>query len=126
MPVYNVAPFVRGAVESVLSQSFADLELIVVDDGSTDGTAREIAKIDDPRIALIHIEHRGVWRARTGVLGTLMGGGMESCRGVENRRSLDADSTRRPIFNRRQVTNLPHNRYVAFLDGDDLWTPGVL
>jgi len=127
MPVYNVAPFVRQAMESVLSQSWTDLELIIVDDGSTDSTAREIAEIDDPRVVFIQVEHGGVARARNAALRALWGR-MASCQAVENRLSSDVDSTRRPISNRRQVTNLPHNhnRYVAFLDGDDLWAPGVL
>ena len=101
MPVHNVAPFVRRAMESVLSQSWTDLELIIVDDGSTDSTAREIAEIDDRRVAFITVEHGGVAQARNAAL-------------------------RRPITNRPQVTNLPHNRYIAFLDGDDLWVPGAL
>ncbi|HEY6392539.1 MAG TPA: glycosyltransferase [Bryobacteraceae bacterium] len=125
MPVYNVAGFVRAAVESVLSQSWTDLELIIVDDGSTDGTAREIAEIDDRRVAFVHIEHSGVAQARNAALRALWGR-MASCPAVENRRFSDVDSTRRPIFNRRQVTNPPHNRYIAFLDGDDLWAPGIL
>ena len=43
MPVYNTRPYLRDAITSVLGQSFGDFELIVVDDGSTDG-AREIAE----------------------------------------------------------------------------------
>ncbi len=140
MPVYNVAPFVLGAVESVLSQSWAELELIIVDDGSTDGTAAEIAKIDDPRIALTHIEHSGVSQARNAALRVLAQAEacatQESCAkvaqtlvcaaAVGNRYSSDVQETRGPISNRPQVTNLPHNRYIAFLDGDDLWVPGVV
>jgi glycosyltransferase involved in cell wall biosynthesis len=125
MPVYNVAPFVRAAVESVLSQSWTDLELIIVDDGSTDSTAREIAEIGDPRIVFVRLEHSGPPQARNAALRALWGR-MASCAAVGNRRYSDVDRTRRPITNRPQVTNLPHNRYIAFLDGDDLWTPGIL
>jgi glycosyltransferase involved in cell wall biosynthesis len=50
MGSYNHAAFVREAVESVLSQSFADLELVITDDGSPDGTADVIRAIKDPRI----------------------------------------------------------------------------
>jgi glycosyltransferase involved in cell wall biosynthesis len=50
LPSYNHAPYVVQAVESVLSQSFGDLELIVTDDGSTDGTADKIRSVSDPRL----------------------------------------------------------------------------
>ena len=47
MPAYNAGRYVAEAVESVLAQSFADFELIVVDDGSTDRTrAMELGAID--------------------------------------------------------------------------------
>ena len=36
MPCYNAAPFVRAAVDSVLQQTWRDLELVVINDGSTD------------------------------------------------------------------------------------------
>ena len=50
LPCYNDASFVAQAIESVLSQSFTDFELIITDDGSTDGTADNIRAISDPRI----------------------------------------------------------------------------
>ena len=50
---YNHAPFVKEAIQSALSQIGCDLEVIVVDDGSTDGTVDEIRKINDPRLRLI-------------------------------------------------------------------------
>jgi glycosyltransferase involved in cell wall biosynthesis len=43
VPAYNAAAFVRRAVDSVLSQTWADRELLVVDDGSTDGTLGVLA-----------------------------------------------------------------------------------
>lgn len=61
---YNQAGFIGDAIRSVLEQTFADLELIVVDDGSTDATAEAIASFDDPRLTCIRQENRGVAAAR--------------------------------------------------------------
>ena len=44
IPTYNRAALVKEAVDSVLQQSFSDFEVIVVDDGSTDGTREEVQK----------------------------------------------------------------------------------
>jgi len=55
LPSYNHARFVRDAVISVLGQSLTELELIVVDDGSSDGTADEVAAIQDPALRLIRL-----------------------------------------------------------------------
>ncbi|MFT3722179.1 MAG: glycosyltransferase family A protein [Hyphomonadaceae bacterium] len=59
MPCYNAAPFVRAAIDSVLRQTWPDLELIVVNDGSTDGTSEVLAGISDPRLTIVHQENRG-------------------------------------------------------------------
>jgi GT2 family glycosyltransferase len=62
MPAYNAAPYLARAVNSILGQTFADLELIVVDDGSTDGTAT-IARMyadRDPRVRVIDGAHGGI------------------------------------------------------------------
>lgn len=50
MPVYNVEKYVAEAIESVLSQTFSDFELILLDDCSPDGSAEIIKTFDDPRI----------------------------------------------------------------------------
>lgn len=71
MPAYNAERFIGEAVESVLAQSVSDWELIIVDDGSTDHTADEVARFVDPRIRLIHQENGGVSAARNaGILAT--------------------------------------------------------
>jgi glycosyltransferase involved in cell wall biosynthesis len=64
MPLYNKAPYVRKAVESVVVQTCRDWELIVVDDGSTDGGGDIVASIADPRIRLVQQENAGVSAAR--------------------------------------------------------------
>ena len=59
-PTFNRADYLPLAVESVLSQSFDDLELIVVDDGSTDGTAELMKKyFSDPRVRYLHQKNQG-------------------------------------------------------------------
>src|ERR1700752_954638 len=55
MPVYNRAATVGRAIQSVLSQEFQDFELIVVDDGSTDGTPDVVGSFADPRLPLIRL-----------------------------------------------------------------------
>ena len=64
MPLYNKAPYVRKAVESVVGQTCRDWELIVVDDGSTDGGGDIVTAIADPRIRLVRQENAGVSAAR--------------------------------------------------------------
>jgi glycosyltransferase involved in cell wall biosynthesis len=61
IPAYNVERFMSAAMNSVLSQSYRDLELIVVDDGSTDGTAAVVAQraAEDPRVRLIRQPNAG-------------------------------------------------------------------
>jgi glycosyltransferase involved in cell wall biosynthesis len=54
MPAYNHERFVGAAVESVLNQTHADLELVVVDDGSTDRTGEIVRSYTDPRIRYYH------------------------------------------------------------------------
>ncbi|HNY28848.1 MAG TPA: glycosyltransferase [Candidatus Sumerlaeota bacterium] len=61
MTVYNAERYLSEAVGSVLAQSFGDLELILWDDGSTDGSAdiaRDLSETD-PRIRFVASEHRG-------------------------------------------------------------------
>ena len=65
LPTYNREAVVGRAVESVLDQTFRDLELIVVDDGSRDGTVEVVSRIEDPRLKLIqHETNRGGNAAR--------------------------------------------------------------
>ena len=65
MPVYNRADRVRRTIDSVLAQDFTDFELIVVDDGSQDGTADVVEAIPDPRVrCLRQPRNRGPSAAR--------------------------------------------------------------
>lgn len=70
VPVYNVERYLRKCIESILNQSFANFELLLVDDGSTDNSGRicdEYAN-GDSRIKVIHKVNEGVSIARnTGI-----------------------------------------------------------
>ena len=63
LPVYNAQRTIARAVRSILDQTLRDLELIVLDDGSTDGTVEAVRSIRDSRLRLIRAPHRGVARA---------------------------------------------------------------
>jgi glycosyltransferase involved in cell wall biosynthesis len=57
---YNYGRYLAGALESALGQTFSDLEVLVVDDGSTDDTARVAARfMGDPRVSYVRTEHVG-------------------------------------------------------------------
>lgn len=70
IPVYNVKPYLQMCADSVFAQTFRNLEIIFVDDGSTDGSGElcdELAK-GDPRVRVIHQENGGLSAARnTGI-----------------------------------------------------------
>ncbi|MEM6256035.1 MAG: glycosyltransferase [Cyanobacteria bacterium P01_D01_bin.156] len=64
VPLYNKAKFVRRTVDSILAQTMADFEVIVVDDGSTDDGRTIVSGIDDSRIRLVHQANQGPGAAR--------------------------------------------------------------
>ncbi|MFM7374407.1 MAG: glycosyltransferase family 2 protein, partial [Chthoniobacterales bacterium] len=56
MPAFNAGRFIAASIRSVLAQDFEDFELLVIDDGSTDGTAAVIENFRDKRIRLLRNE----------------------------------------------------------------------
>lgn len=65
IPIYNVAPYVREALDSVVNQTYKELEIILIDDGSTDGSGAICDEYkSDPRITVIHQTNRGLSGAR--------------------------------------------------------------
>lgn len=106
LPVYNRRHVLQRAIDSVVAQSFEDWELVVVDDGSTDGTPESLAG-SDSRIRLIRQTNRGAAAARN--------------RGIAEARGqfiafLDSDDAWLPHFLRlthEHLTRNPHDAFVA-------------
>lgn len=102
VPVYNVAPYLRKCVDSLLAQDYEDYEIILVDDGSTDSCPSicdEYASLNSlthsrinslPKIRVIHQENGGLSAARNA--------GIKAAKG----------------------------EYICFVDSDDYWEPNVL
>ena len=63
IPAYNHERFVGAAVESVLKQTLADLELIVIDDGSTDRTGDVVQSFKDPRLKYVRQQNQDAYNA---------------------------------------------------------------
>ena len=64
IPAYNAEKFIVRSIKSVLDQNYTDFELIIVDDGSTDGTKGQIEQFSDNRIRYVYQENGGVSAAR--------------------------------------------------------------
>lgn len=102
IPLYNKAPYVTKALESVKAQTFTDWECIIVNDGSTDKSAEIVERltINDERFRLINQENAGGSAARN--------------RGI------------REALNDERLTMNGRCEYVCFLDADDWWAPTFL
>jgi len=63
MPVYNSQKYIGKAIKSILNQTFTDFELIIVDDGSSDGSVKIVHSFNDNRIKLYRKDHKGLVEA---------------------------------------------------------------
>src|SRR4051812_26727252 len=70
---HNRRRMFRRTLRSALAQENVDLEVIVVDDGSTDGTAADIRTIKDPRLQVVERENRGTAGARNAGIAVAQG-----------------------------------------------------
>src|SRR5262245_30953172 len=69
IPLYNKRPYIARALDSVLQQSLSDIEVLIVNDGSTDGSETIVKACTDPRVRLIHQVNAGPGAARNRGLG---------------------------------------------------------
>jgi glycosyltransferase involved in cell wall biosynthesis len=112
IPAYNRLPMLKEAVDSALAQDFEDFELIVVDDGSTDGTADEMKRYGGRVRLLRHPENRGVSAARN--------------RGILNAKGkyiafLDSDDLWVKGKLKIQVAFLEDNPHYPICYTDEIW-----
>jgi glycosyltransferase involved in cell wall biosynthesis len=104
MPIYNAQRWLREAIESILTQTLSEFELIAVDDGSTDASAEIVRSYADTRIALIRQTNQGAAPARNA--GTLAASG-------EYIAYMDADDISEPQRLRMQSEFLDRHGEVA-------------
>ena len=114
VPVYNAERYVRECIESVTQQSYADFELLLIDDGSTDNSPSICDKyaLTDSRIRVFHQENQGVATARNN--------GIKNAKG-EYIAFLDADdkwdsSFLKCLLKNLNPTNLPICNVIRFND----------
>lgn len=98
IPAYNCGKFLKTAIDSVLAQTFSDLEIIVVDDGSTDNTPQILSWY--PQVRYIRCEHRGISVSRNTAIAAAKG---------EILAFLDADDVWLPEKLEKQVAYLDAN-----------------
>jgi glycosyltransferase involved in cell wall biosynthesis len=96
MPVHNRIDSVKDAVESVLEQSYSNIELIIVDDGSEDGSKELLENIKNKRIVLIH---------------------NDKCKGVSNARNMGLKAANGKYITYLDSDNIWDSRYVAAMVG---------
>jgi glycosyltransferase involved in cell wall biosynthesis len=109
MPVHNRAHLLGRAIESILAQSFRELEMLIIDDGSTDGSVAAVRRYSDPRIRLLENgQNLGIARTRQR--------GLDEARGAYLA-VLDSDDQAAPRRLERQVAFLDSNPSVATLGG---------
>jgi glycosyltransferase involved in cell wall biosynthesis len=107
-PAYNAECYIAEAIESVLAQTYIDWELLVVDDGSADETAKIVKSFSDTRITLIQQENHGVSSARNK--------GLELAKG-QYITFLDADDVLPLDSLRSRIDHLDNNPDVDIVDG---------
>lgn len=109
MPTYNVAPYVREAIESVLRQTYRDFELLVIDDCSTDNTVEVVRSIEDARIRIVQ-NGKNVGLAENLNLGL-------SFITTEYVARMDGDDIAEPFWLEKEVAVLDANSEIGICSG---------
>ncbi len=109
MPTYNVAPYVREAIDSVMQQTYSDFELLVIDDCSTDNTIEVVRSIDDPRIRIVQNE-KNVGLAEN------LNRGLSHIT-TEYVARMDGDDIAEPLWLEREVAVLDNNPEIGICSG---------
>ncbi|MEO1124749.1 MAG: glycosyltransferase [Cyanobacteria bacterium J06635_15] len=107
IPAYNALPYLPKTIDGVLQQTFQDYEILVVDDGSTDGTAEWLAQHNDPKLRVLSQPNQGCSTARN--LGIAQATG-------DYIAFLDADDLWHPTKLEKQVRCLDGNPQVALVN----------
>jgi hypothetical protein len=101
IPLYNKGKYIERALSSVLSQTYPPLEIIVIDDGSTDDGPEKTIALNNPMITLVKQENRGPGAARNAGLAIAKGKYIAF---------LDADDEWYPLFLETGVSYLEYNK----------------
>ncbi|MFA6136378.1 MAG: glycosyltransferase [Candidatus Paceibacterota bacterium] len=104
MSVYNGEKFLKGAINSILSQTFTDFEFIIINDGSTDKSLDTIKTYQDPRIKIISRENKGLTHS--------LNEGIKMSKGSYIAR-MDADDISLPTRLEEQIKFLELNKEIA-------------
>ena len=104
MPVHNAERWIEPAVKSILGQTYPALELVVVDDGSTDTTIRRLATFQDPRLRIIR-------NRKTGFIPTVSTG-IQEAKGEWIAR-MDADDVAHPLRLEVQKSVVDQNEHTV-------------
>ena len=112
VPAYNAEATLAETLDSLLSQTFPEFEILVIDDGSSDGTAALAQSYDDPRIRVIRQKNRGLAGARNRGIAEAIGRYIGFC---------DADDLWRPGKLAAHIAHLRSNKLVgASFSGSEL------
>lgn len=103
MPSYNTAPYITESINSVIAQTYADWELIIVDDASTDNTDEVVQRV-------------------------ILSGAQAKSKDLPSLRIryLKNDRNHGAAYSRNRALREAKGKWIAFLDSDDLWAPEKL